>query len=646
MTLSWPRQIVLVLVAAAFSLIVGHGPFVSDWPEGDENHYLLAAHSLARDGDLDLRNNHHNKDGAIFGFKGTFPHSAPDSQGRWRLMHPPGVVFLAAGPYCLAGAAGAYLAWALLYGWLFLEAVKILLAAGHPLGRALWVSLIVTGSPVMMLTAARLFPALPAGLCLAIVARRILEGRTGGWSAGLALGLTVSFLPWLHPRLTPAALVAGLALIRSQYLSPNRGQGRIGLVATIIGAVVSGALFLYYQDYMFGDPLTFIHLGGGDFGLPKPMAEFYANYLNHWGPLGLLFDQEYGLAPYALFLLLVPAGVWLMFRDRDLGRWLWLVLFGAVYLPGSFYSQWTGAFGPPARFAVAGLMLAVLPLAKAAQRAPKTTIALGLLGGAVTVCFAFWPTQWSINDCLGLARPFRNGPGWVYDLHNLIPSFTRTTFLHWLAFGLWLALIGYLTGRLIGRKAVAVASAGLAGAVLVCLALTWPGPALYFDAFSLRALPPEEETELDAATMKPVDRQYIRVKAVRYDVNSQYIWDGNPASAWSTGRDQNLTDWLVYKPGTKLPLKMLRIEGGLGWRTMPFGYRLKLTTLDGRTIEPPFRLFYRLPRRRLFFRLEPGLAQEIHFLNPVPTAQVEIKLLRPFAFSHWTVAEIAPFGAP
>ena len=299
MLLSLKQQLGILLLAAGMSLAVGHGVFDQKWSRGDEHHYLIGALSLVQDRDLDLTANYADRDGAVFGYTEAEAHARADRAGRLHPSHPPGVIFALAGPYYLAGARGAYGAYALLFGWIFLETVKLLLFLGQPLGRSLWLTTAVMGSPLVMLNAARLFPALPAAACVTVTAARILRNRTLGPARAFGLGLLISYLPWLHPRLSLAALVGGIGLLVSQWRAKDKAAGRRAMAATILGALTSGALFFAYQAYLFDDPWMFTRIGGGEFGLPRIFSEFYTTYRNSWGPLGLLLDQEYGLIPYA-----------------------------------------------------------------------------------------------------------------------------------------------------------------------------------------------------------------------------------------------------------------------------------------------------------------------------------------------------------
>src|SRR3970282_704451 len=71
---------------------------------GDEPHYLLAAHSLVVDGDLDLRNNYGERHYASFYSEYYLnPHIRVRADGRQVLTHNLGLSFIMAPAYAVGG---------------------------------------------------------------------------------------------------------------------------------------------------------------------------------------------------------------------------------------------------------------------------------------------------------------------------------------------------------------------------------------------------------------------------------------------------------------------------------------------------------------------------------------------------------------
>ncbi|MBW2619023.1 MAG: hypothetical protein JRC92_09125, partial [Deltaproteobacteria bacterium] len=122
----WPQLAIFILAVLA-SMGLGRGLWTVDWPYGDEIHYLIGMHSLAREGDLDLEDNYARDDGRIFGYPVSDAHARRTAGARYLSTHTPGVYLLGAGPYALAGAAGVYLFYHLLFGLLAVLLYRIAL---------------------------------------------------------------------------------------------------------------------------------------------------------------------------------------------------------------------------------------------------------------------------------------------------------------------------------------------------------------------------------------------------------------------------------------------------------------------------------------------------------------------------------------
>ena len=82
--------IVAVIVFLFTWTLTTHGKYSAS---GDEPHYLIIAHSLVTDGDLDLANNYAQNDGRFFGHDGLDMgvHAIPARSGRVRSIHDVGL---------------------------------------------------------------------------------------------------------------------------------------------------------------------------------------------------------------------------------------------------------------------------------------------------------------------------------------------------------------------------------------------------------------------------------------------------------------------------------------------------------------------------------------------------------------------------
>ena len=215
-----------------------------------------------------------------------------------------------------------------------------------------------------------------AGCALALGFLALRRGAVE-W-AGLASG--VAILIELTAALGAVALFAYAASLPS--LRPRLWRGLVAALPPLL-------LLAAYDAAAFGSPLSigyanlppaqFAGMGKGFFGvhLPRPQALWQ-----------LTFGVHRGLFRFSPVLLLAFAGARFLPRRDAL---LCLGLFAAFLLVNAGYIYWDGhaSFGP--RHAVPGLVLLCVPIAAAARRWPK--ISLALLLPSLAVCGIAWATR-------------------------------------------------------------------------------------------------------------------------------------------------------------------------------------------------------------------------------------------------------------
>lgn len=355
------------------------------YPSGDEPHYMVMMQSLWRDHDLAIQNNYapraENDD-----FR---PPVAPDApsvgkNGAIYSTHPVGVAFLGAPVLAWRGYHG--LVWmfvlftaltaTLVWKWAFAytgssEAATVAWAA------------IFLGAPVLF-TSIAVYPDLPAAFCMIVaLAWRSNPQRTSVTVPEYVVrGLAVSALPWLSMTYAPAA--AAIVVLLGARAGANRKA--VGVLLALV--TISMALWL-----------VFFH---GVWGRWSPMAPYgnqpiVGNAIV--GAMGLLFDQELGVLPYAPALLLGLVGLWKMAVAHDeltraRGRELAIVFVVLLASVGALANWWGGA-APPGRPLVPALPLLGLPIAwgyHRASEAPARRAAyqlLVLIGVAVSLLMLF-----------------------------------------------------------------------------------------------------------------------------------------------------------------------------------------------------------------------------------------------------------------
>lgn len=371
-------------------------------PQGDEPQYLVLAHSLLSDGDVDLADEFAQRDYAAFFAGPLAPHTSPFSPpGRAYSIHTPGLAALVLPAYAVGGYAGVRLflcALAALAAVLVHRAVRLSLR-DETLAVAAWAVLVFT--PPLPFYAMRVYPETAAVLAAAVF---LATSVGGGLRAAAAAAAVAAALPWMHPKLLLLS-VLGLALTLAR---PTRWAVRAACAAAL---AVSVALLLAHFHAQFGHA----SLRGG----------FPIVRLSPWplprGLAAVLFDRQFGLlAVSPVFALALPGAVALL-RPRA-GVAVPAVAIAALFLglAGAFEYWWGGAC-PPARYVLPAVPALALLLAPALRARPTLSAALLGLGLGVVGLAAEAPRiLHNRADGESLLLRFL-AP--TFDLNGLLPSF-------------------------------------------------------------------------------------------------------------------------------------------------------------------------------------------------------------------------------
>lgn len=256
--------------------------------------------------------------------------------------------------------------------------------------------------------------------------------RPAGWVAPVA-GLLLGFLLVVDMTAAPAgALVVLFILLRSE----RRVQTFVGLA---VGGLVGLMPLLVYNQLAFASPFRmgysqvqgFEGMQQGFFGIgvPQPMV------------LGeLLFGHFRGLLPLAPVLLLVPIGLWAMFRfppTRAVAIVITGVMVSFLVINAGYY-YWDGGSSTGPRHLVAALPLAGLALAFAwppgwpARIVALLLLLVSLLISLVVASVDPMSPPWFEQPLFGYLLPGFFQGGWI--------SATLATAVIWAGFaivGLW-----------------------------------------------------------------------------------------------------------------------------------------------------------------------------------------------------------------
>jgi hypothetical protein len=424
-----------VVFAVVWGLIT-HGTFAGS---GDEPHYMMIAHSLAFDGDLDLTNNY--REATLIGGGTLEPGAHAIQQGkRLRPVHDIGVP-LALAPvvgvaYSTADAVGGVLSstvlsamrlnkplllrhqmslvMALLTGLLVREVFLALRQFGGSERSAFLWALLFGVTPPILSHSFLFFTEIPSALITLFVFRRIsLHPVNTSGMAGV-IGALTGFLLLAHAR--NVGLVLGLTLVA--VLTMRRRVLPVKLVVIFLMAASAGALARTLTVYAFwGSLVTTPHAtyGSAAAGI-ETIRELFVRVT------GLLFDREHGLLAYAPVYLLAAPGLVLLWRHRREPPGDLLVVLACylipVLLPVTNLHGWRGGWSPAARFLVPVAPLlwiaAYVFVAHAARSGRLVVAAIVPLQLAIdALVWQFPKTLWNDGDGLSAFAWSQRLPTWA-----------------------------------------------------------------------------------------------------------------------------------------------------------------------------------------------------------------------------------------
>ncbi|MFN8060064.1 MAG: hypothetical protein U0Q12_12990 [Vicinamibacterales bacterium] len=408
----------LIVFAVSFGVFLALGTMVtrSQGVGGDEPHYLIITQSLLEDGDLRIENNHEQRDYAAY-FGGDL---RPDFIQRGRdgviySIHAPGLSAMLLPAFAVGGVRGALVFIAFLVALTAVAVDRIACRFGGTAAGA-WTTVAICGSTPFLFHAWLIYPEVPAAAVVSwtlVWLTSALPGSTWVWCLrGTALGA----LPWLHTKfvtLAPLGLALAWRAIRERRWN--------ALVAFTLpaAALTAGWFVSFFVMY-------------GTFNPTAPYGPLEAmGYQLGWsnvprGVLGLLFDQEYGLLPYAPIYGCAAVGVWRECRRRGAGdrttadshasamsgaSFLGVVALTVVAFVVSTtrYYMWWGGASVPARFLVPLLPCAAPFLARAFRASGELTRATTRASLTVTLLVTAtltmrWRDMLVYNDRDGSSR--------------------------------------------------------------------------------------------------------------------------------------------------------------------------------------------------------------------------------------------------
>lgn len=378
--LAWPdgRKIavltilVLLLTNGGALLITRNGVSFG----GDEPHYLLISHSLARDGDLNLADNYEDKDYEAFlpAQVPLRPHVVPGkTAGSQYSFHSPGIAVLLLPFYLLGLALGkGALVVLVRFGMSLIGAflgIQIYLYAREAWGRerlalGLWALAALT-TPVFFYSI-HIYPEIFVAAAGLYVFRRLRFASSLKTGDYVLLGCLIASFVWFHA-LKYAFIQAPLALYALRRLWIRDGAGGRGrrLAAFLLPAAAVAAVYFILQRILYGsfNPTSVSWQGAmtgrQTLGFLKTLfTEIPFKF--RWQTLaGYFLDQRDGLLPYAPVYLFAILGIVDHFRKKA-GEAGWLLFIALPYILVSAFLTQRAGYAPQARPLVAVIWVLII----------------------------------------------------------------------------------------------------------------------------------------------------------------------------------------------------------------------------------------------------------------------------------------------
>ncbi len=316
-----------------FSFAVSMWFNYANQPTGDEPVYLLAAHSMIYDRDIDLKNNYEKKDYLHFYDKELEPQGI-ESNGKLYSYHPVLISILISPFYFIGGRFGvsafvnflSAILSALLFLFLagFYEDKKISIAA----------SLITAFSLPVFMFANQICCEVLSGVLILGSFVLFTQYRKKFY---IACGL-LALVPWAHPR---NLIIWAILLIIIAY----EHRKEIEKVMALIASQAVSLLLLFWFNYGHYHAL-----------IPRQtqanMTFSQVFKFNLQGIIGLFFDQEFGLYFYTPIFILMFAGAISLFKSNKKAFWQAALIFVPYYAMIASWADWRGGGGASPRFFV------------------------------------------------------------------------------------------------------------------------------------------------------------------------------------------------------------------------------------------------------------------------------------------------------
>jgi hypothetical protein len=403
------RRLLVTIVSLVLWGFGTHGTYAGT---GDEPHYLAIAHSLAFDGDLDVRNNYGALEPLVAGGNLVPEEHVREVGGALRPVHDVGLPLLFVPIVRVVAPLAAFVARsapeslmrsakltpttlyrhtlslvmialaATLASLMFDALIALDVASSHPGRVPFAVTLLLMASPPLLAYSTLFFTELASALLSFLAFSRLVWRPASGVRAWLAIGAVIGLLLLVHVR--NVGLVVGLTIVASTALArrrtPREAWAFIGGIATLL------ALRTAITHHLWGTWVTTPHAAPGSWGGWMATVQLTGMRL-----VALLVDQEYGLLIYAPVYVLAIAGLAVLTRRAPRVAGPLVVVTGCylafVVFPLTNVHGWSGQWCPAGRFLAPVAPLLGLAVFCALRAWPRPT---ALLLAAQIALSAYW----------------------------------------------------------------------------------------------------------------------------------------------------------------------------------------------------------------------------------------------------------------
>ncbi len=345
-------------------------------PSGDEPHVLMLARSLWKDADLSVDDNRAVRGTPEFvEAEAIADYVKVGRNGRASSILAVGLPLLIAPIHAVAGYTGVeclILLVAALSAGLMWQWVRRLTGSVSAATFA-WAATAI--SLPFAFNATSVVPAIPAAICFvaalalgpggsdALASDPTSAARRERWAGpnAIAIGVLAGLLVWLSPEFTAASVALVAVTLRRviQRPLPSPATRRRQAVMLLAPYLVACGAWMAFNLSVWGSVWP---------PAQHTIPQFTGSAARRWltGPLGTVFDQEYGIVAFAPALLLSLTGLVDMWRSGGRARVLAVELAcigGAVFVQAGLEPAWWGDGSMPGRHIAAALLLLGPPIA-------------------------------------------------------------------------------------------------------------------------------------------------------------------------------------------------------------------------------------------------------------------------------------------